>query len=235
MKKYLFTLSTFLQVLLLASSGYAQQVAQKAAQKVAQQAPFHDEISAFLKQDSVQPPPQHAILFTGSSSFHYWKELAKSFPGYMVINRGFGGSSLPDLIRYANKIIFPYHPRQIVIYCGDNDLASSDTVSAKTVYGRFRTLYKLIRSRSRTVNILFVSIKPSPSRKNLMPKMEQANKMIRRFLAKEKNAGFVDVYHPMLTPAGTPIEDLFVGDKLHMNEKGYAIWQKAILPYLMKD
>jgi lysophospholipase L1-like esterase len=201
----------------------------------AQDLPFHNEIAAFERQDSVQPPPQHAILFTGSSSFQKWKELATYFPNYTVINRGFGGSSLPDLTRYANKIIFPYHPRQIVIYCGDNDLASSDAVTSKVVYGRFRTLYKLIRSHSRKVNILYVSIKPSPSRRNLMPKMERANKLIRQFLAKHKNAGFVDVYHLMLNPAGQPTDDLFVGDKLHMNEKGYAIWQKAIQPYLIKE
>jgi lysophospholipase L1-like esterase len=198
-------------------------------------APFHDEIEAFRRQDSVQPPPQHAIVFTGSSSFQKWKDMAAYFPDYPVINRGFGGSSLPDVIRYADKVIFPYHPRQVVIYCGDNDLASSDTVSAKTVYNRFRTLYRLIRSHDKTVSVVFVSIKPSPSRSKLMPKMAQANKMIRRFLGKEKNTGFVDVYHPMLNAAGQPIDDLFVGDKLHMNAKGYAIWQKAIQPYLIKE
>ncbi|MDR3713974.1 MAG: GDSL-type esterase/lipase family protein [Puia sp.] len=201
----------------------------------AQSLPFQNEIEAFKHQDSIQPPPQHAILFTGSSSFQKWKDIAAYFPDYTVINRGFGGSSLPDVIRYAKDIIFPYHPRQIVIYCGDNDLAGSGTVTAKTVYTRFRTLYSLIRSHDKTVSILYVSIKPSPSRAALMPKMAQANKLIGRFLAKQKNAGFVDVYHLMLDPAGQPIDDLFVGDKLHMNAKGYAIWQKAIRPYFIKE
>lgn len=198
-------------------------------------APFYNEIVAFQKQDSVQPPPQHAIVFTGSSSFQKWKDMAAYFPDYPVINRGFGGSSLPDVIRYADKVIFAYHPRQVVIYCGDNDLASSDAITSKIVYSRFRALYKLIRSNDKTVNILYVSIKPSPSRSRLMPKMEQANNMISRFLGKQKNAGFVDVYHLMLDSAGQPMGDLFIDDKLHMNAKGYAIWQKAIQPYLLKE
>jgi lysophospholipase L1-like esterase len=83
-------------------------------------------------------------------------------------------------------------------------------------------------------SIVFVSIKPSPSRRHLMKKMDAANKMIKRFLAKKPNTGFVDVYHKMLKPDGKPIDDIFLEDKLHMNAKGYAIWQKAIQPYLLK-
>jgi lysophospholipase L1-like esterase len=201
----------------------------------AQQPAFYDEIAAFKKQDSIAPPPQGAILFVGSSSFRFWQDLAASFPHHKVINRGFGGSSLPDVIRYAGDIIFPYQPRQIVIYCGDNDLAASDTVTAKLVYDRFARLYTLIRSRMKEVDILYVSIKPSPSRERLMPKMEEANHLIADFLHGQAHAAFVDVYHLMLTPEGHPIDDLFRADKLHMTAKGYIIWQKAILPYLVNE
>src|SRR4051795_2499220 len=97
-----------------------------------QKTPFWDDIQAFKKQDSIQMPPQHAILFVGSSSFTKWTDVQNYFPDYQIINRGFGGSSLPDIIRYVDDIIFPYYPKEIVIYCGDNDLAASDTVSAQT-------------------------------------------------------------------------------------------------------
>jgi lysophospholipase L1-like esterase len=102
------------------------------------------------------------------------------------------------------------------------------------VYNRFVHLYELIRSRLKSVDILYVSIKPSPSRQKLMPRMEAANDMIRNFMAKYSHAAFVDVYHPMLTPQGQPIDSLFVSDKLHMNDKGYKIWQQTLLPYLDK-
>src|ERR1044071_6860521 len=106
--------------------------------------PFWDDIQAFKHQDSGQAPPQHAILFVGSSSFTKWKDVQSYFPKYTIINRGFGGSSLPDIIYYANDIIFPYHPKEIVIYCGENDFAANDTVSTKTVMDRFKTLYGMI-------------------------------------------------------------------------------------------
>jgi lysophospholipase L1-like esterase len=201
----------------------------------AQQHPaFWDEIQNFKKQDSISAPPKNAILFVGSSSFRKWTDAQSYFPKYPIINRGFGGSLLPDVIRYADDIIFPYHPKQVLIYCGDNDLASSDTVSAVTVFTRFQQLFNMIRKRLPGASIVFVSIKPSPSRQKLMPKMEAANEMIKKFLSTKRKTGFVDVYHKMLKPDGNPMDDIFLEDKLHMTVKGYVIWQKEIRPYLLK-
>ena len=198
------------------------------------QPPFWEDIQNFKKQDSVHFPAKNQILFVGSSSFTKWTDVQNYFPGYKIINRGFGGSSLPDVIRYAGDIIFPYHPKQIVIYCGENDLAASDTVTAQTVFNRFKQLFKLIRSKMPNVPVVFISIKPSPSRQRLMPKMEAINSMIKKYLRENKRIAFVDVYHKMINAYGNPIDDIFIEDKLHMNAKGYAIWQKAIQPYLLK-
>ncbi len=196
--------------------------------------PFADEIKEFKKQDGINPPPANAILFVGSSSFRKWTDVSNYFPGYTIINRGFGGSTIPDVIFYAPEIIIPYHPKQVVIYCGDNDLASSDAVTADTVFERFRVLFELIRKGLPGENILFISIKPSPSRIRLKEKMEKANLLIQTYLSLQQHAGFVDVYHKMLNPDGSIMKGIFLEDNLHMNAKGYAIWQKAITPYLLK-
>jgi lysophospholipase L1-like esterase len=196
--------------------------------------PFADEIQEFKKQDKVNPPPSGAILFVGSSSFRKWTDVSSYFPGFTIINRGFGGSTFPDVIRYAPDIIYPYHPKQVVIYCGDNDLAFSDAVTADTVFERFRILFDGIRTNLPGENILFVSIKPSPSRVRLKEKMEGANLLIQTYLSLQQHAAFVDVYHKMLNPDGSIMTDIFLEDNLHMNAKGYAIWQIVIVPYLLK-
>lgn len=195
---------------------------------------FWDEIENFKKKDSIKFPAKNQILFVGSSSFRMWTEVQNYFPGYKIINRGFGGSSLPDVIRYADDIIFPYHPKQIVIYCGENDLAASDTVTAQMVFNRFKELFVLIRKKLPQVPVAFISIKPSPSRQSLMLRMVAANRMIKYYLRKNTRTGFVDVYHKMLKADGKPMDDIFKEDKLHMTSKGYAIWKKAIQPYLLK-
>ena len=199
------------------------------------QPPFWNEISEFKHRDSLHHPPANAIVFVGSSSFRKWTNVQADFPGYTIINRGFGGSTFDDVVRYAGDIIYPYHPKQVVIYCGDNDLAADARVSGHKVFKKFEHLYELIRKHlGNDVDILYISIKPSPSRERLMPEMERANDLIRNFMAERSHASFVDVYHLMLNAQGHPMDELFIGDKLHMNDKGYRIWQQAILPYLDK-
>lgn len=197
--------------------------------------PFWNEIQAFKKRDSIQPPTQHAILFTGSSSFRMWHNVQQAFPNHTIINRGFGGSSLPDVIRYANDIIFSYQPKQIVLYAGENDLAASDTITAQTVLQRFQQLHGMIRKKLPGVPVVFVSIKPSPSRDHIQPKIKEANRLIERFIKQQPHTTFVDVYHAMLGPDGKPRPELFIEDQLHMNEKGYAIWKQKLQPVLRKN
>ena len=196
--------------------------------------PYYNDIQNFKKQDSISFPPKKAILFIGSSSFTFWKDAQQRFPGYTIINRGFGGSSLHHLSYYIKDIVYPYNPKQVVIYCGENDLADSDTVSAATVTGRFITLFHQIREKYPEISIAFVSMKPSPSRERLIPKMAESNATIRQFLKKQKNTAYIDVYTRMLDANGHPRKELFTEDMLHMNKMGYDIWQKAFLPYLEK-
>ena len=195
--------------------------------------PFWNEIEAFKKADSAQLPPKNAILFVGSSSFTKWTDVQEYFPGYSIINRGFGGSQLTDVIRYAYEVIFPYAPKQVVVYCGENDLASPATSAAEVVL-RFKTLFGMIRQNLPNATINFISLKPSPSRQNRFAEFEKANRQIRAFLKTEKNAAFIDVYSAMLDANGNPKAEIFLGDRLHMKPEGYRIWQKIMLPYLKK-
>src|SRR5687768_111872 len=94
--------------------------AQQAQPKQPLAPPFYNDILAFKKQDAQQAPPANGILFVGSSSFTRWRDVQEYFPGYPIINRGFGGSTLPDVIRYSYDIILPYKPKQVLIYCGEN-------------------------------------------------------------------------------------------------------------------
>lgn len=200
----------------------------------AQSPPFWNEIQAFKKEDSMQAPPKDAIVFTGSSSFRLWTGMQEAFPKHRIINRAFGGSTFPDVIRYVDDVIFKYRPKQVVLYCGDNDLASSDTVNAQTVYQRFVHLFTMIRNQLPKTSIVFVSIKPSPSRARLMPEVKRANALIKSFLETKRRTAFVDVFSPMLQADGKPKPELFIEDSLHMNSEGYKIWQRQLEPALRK-
>ncbi|WP_020606695.1 GDSL-type esterase/lipase family protein [Spirosoma spitsbergense] len=196
----------------------------------AQDAPFENEIRAFEKADSATPPPRNPILFTGSSSIRFWSSLATDFPGKPVLNRGFGGSQLSDVMRYADRIIIPYHPKQIVIYAGENDIAAGQT--GQQTFDRFVALFEYIRQKLPKVPVAFIAIKPSPSRRKYFAENDTANRLIKDYLAKQKKARFVDIRPVMLQPNGQPVPDLFRQDSLHMLPAGYERWTKVVKPYL---
>jgi lysophospholipase L1-like esterase len=196
--------------------------------------PYAEDIQAFKKQDSTDFPKPKGILFIGSSSFTNWKDVQEYFPSRRVINRGFGGATLPDVIRYADDIIFPYNPKQIIIYCGENDLASHDSITPAIVFQRFKELYSIIRSKLPKVPIVYIGMKPSPSRRNIFGKVMVANGSIRDFLNERPGDFFIDVYYPMLLKNSEPNGALFTEDSLHMNADGYKLWKSLLEPYLVK-
>jgi len=196
--------------------------------------PYWNDIQNFKKQDSASFPPKNAILFIGSSSFTLWQDVQSYFPGYTIINRGFGGSTLTDQIYYAKDIVFPYNPKQIIIYCGENDFAWDSTVTVTMVFDRFKELFQMIRQKFADIPLAYISMKPSPSRRHLFLKMREANQLIKDYLGSQKNVVFIDVHSQMLTETNQPMPEIFLDDSLHMNAKGYAIWQKAIQPFLIK-
>jgi lysophospholipase L1-like esterase len=200
----------------------------------AQQSKYNSEFQAFKKQDSISQPPTSAILLIGSSSFRKWTDVQSYFPAYPIINRAFGGSTLPEVSAWAEENLTQYKPKQVIIYCGENDLASSDSITPMIVFNRFKQLFKIIRNKAGEVNIAFVSIKPSPIRKKIQLKVEQANEMIRTFLKSRSGTAYIDVYPLMLVKDKAINGTIFLSDSLHMNAKGYAIWQKAMQPYLVK-
>jgi lysophospholipase L1-like esterase len=219
--KWTFKSFTFLVILSLHGNIFAQ--------------PFMSEIKAFRKADSIATPPKNAILLIGSSSFTKWKDVQEYFPEHTMLNRGFGGSSLTDVIYYANDVVLKYQPKQILIYCGENDIAGSSTVNADTVFERFKILYGIIRSKFKKVPIAFISMKPSPSREKYLVTMQKANEQIKSFIEKQKRAAYIDVYHSMYDADGKILNHIFLSDKLHMNAAGYKIWQGIIGPYLVTN
>jgi lysophospholipase L1-like esterase len=219
--KWTFKSFTFLVILSLHGNIFAQ--------------PFMSEIKDFRKADSIATPPKNAILLIGSSSFTKWKDVQEYFPEHTMLNRGFGGSSLTDVIYYANDVVLKYQPKQILIYCGENDIAGSSTVNADTVFERFKILYGMIRSKFKKVPIAYISMKPSPSREKYLETMQKGNELIKSFMEKQKKAAYIDVYHSMYDADGKILTNIFLSDKLHMNAAGYKIWQGIIAPYLVTN
>ena len=189
-------------------------------------------IARFEAADKKQMPQPGGVLFIGSSSIRMWKTLEQDFPGLPVINRGFGGSQIADSNHFAGRIVHPYKPRQIVLYAGDNDVAGGK--SPETVLADFQQFLKTVRAKLPKVRVSFIAIKPSLSRWKLSGKMAMANSLVRDACGKDKRLDYIDIWQPMLDDNGKPRPDLFLGDGLHLNAKGYALWTSIVKPHLAK-
>ncbi len=202
-----------------------------AATKPAAKGPerFESEIAAFEKWDHQNAVPRDAILFVGSSSIRLW-QTADAFPDLPVINRGFGGSTIADVNYFADRIVFKYRPRTIVFYAGDNDIAAGR--APKNVFADFQTFAESVHERLPNARLIFLAIKPSPLRWKMWPKDKTVNDLVKELSQKSPRLTYVDAATPILGPDGQPQKDLFRNDGLHMNLKGYAIWNDLLKPIL---
>ncbi len=198
---------------------------------------FEGEIEDFARQDSLTPAPKDAALFVGSSSIRKWTSLQADMEPLPVINRGFGGSTFPELLYYFDELVLPYQPRSIYVYEGDNDLAMAElNINPEKILETFQVFVNTVREKlPETESIYFISIKPSIARRNLWSQMQEANQLIKAYAAKEDGVHYVDAAATMLQNDGTIKPDIFEQDSLHMNKKGYALWTEVIRPDLMND
>lgn len=195
-------------------------------------APWAAEMDSFAQQDKRTPPPQQGIVFTGSSSVRFWETLADDFPGRPVLNRGFGGSQLADITQHFQELILKYNPRQVVVYSGDNDIAAG--LPAEKVFQAFKKLAERMQHDLPNTGLVYIAIKPSPSRLDLYPQMQAVNTKIRTYCQTDPQFRFVEVGAAMLDANGQPRPELYREDGLHMTPDGYALWKQLVEPYLVK-
>nr|MCU0407560.1 GDSL-type esterase/lipase family protein [Bacteroidales bacterium] len=195
---------------------------------------WEKDISRFEELDSSEYYPASSILFMGSSSIRLWSTLASDMAPYPVIQRGFGGSKLSDFTVYTERIVAPHKCRAIVIFIANDITGSDKDKSPEEVAGLFRYIVKKIRKSHPDTPVFWIAVTPSAARWKVWDKISEAGKLIEDFCLKSENLYYIRTASAFLGASGTPREELFIKDKLHLNEDGYAIWTSIIKKELMK-
>ena len=187
--------------------------------------------AAFAADDEAHPHPAGGVLFVGSSSIRLWSDLESQFHDLpVVIKRGFGGSQLSDCVKHLSRLVLRYRPRTVLVYAGDNDLATGSAPSE--VLHRFTAFADGVHQALPDTEIFYISIKPSPARVALLPQIRVTNALIRDYADREGKVDYIDVFTPMLDASGRPRPELFRADSLHLNTDGYALWKRVIAPHV---
>ncbi|MGD1946826.1 MAG: GDSL-type esterase/lipase family protein [Croceivirga sp.] len=192
--------------------------------------PFTKEVAEIVERnDSIWDKSMETIVFTGSSSIRFWKDIQERFPEKLILNAGCGGSQASDLSHHLNDLVLRYKPTKVFIYEGDNDVFAKK--KPKTVLHTFEDIVSRLLSDDSSRTIVLISTKPSLSRWKLRRKYRRLNKKLKELAIQLPKVDFVDVWQPMLN--GKKVKpDLFIEDGLHMNSKGYDIWYEALKSYV---
>ncbi|MBG6076347.1 SGNH/GDSL hydrolase family protein [Polaromonas sp. CG_9.11] len=188
---------------------------------------WQSSLDAFALADRQQRPASDGVLFVGSSTIRLWSSMSQDFRQLPVLlNRGFGGSTMRDCNALVRELVIQYKPRHVMVYAGDNDLTEGRTPDA--VLRSFANFVHSVRAELPDTRISYISIKPSPLRQALLPRIRQTNTLMAGYVQTVPNARYIDIFNPMLAADGLPRPELFLADQLHLNEAGYWLWQSVI-------
>ncbi|HOQ05426.1 MAG TPA: right-handed parallel beta-helix repeat-containing protein [Anaerohalosphaeraceae bacterium] len=190
---------------------------------------WEETMEQFRRQDALNSFPPDAVLFVGSSSIARWPTHT-CFTEFPVINRGFGGSIYSDITYHAQTVIFPYNPRLLVLYSGDNDPFWGKT--PEQIFEDVRQLLALIRTRLPQTPIILMAVKLSPARIERAADYRRFNAMLRTLAQSDERLFFFDSASVLLNSEGRPDPQYFTDDNLHLNEKGYQVWSDALRPLI---
>ena len=201
-------------------------------QSVQSQFFFQSEVNKIQQRykDKINSNINH-VVFTGSSSIRMWKDLPVLFQNPKIINTGFGGSKASDLLYYLDELVLDFNPSKVIIYEGDNDISSGHKINF--ILKNIKSIIKKIENKNKYVQIILISAKPSIMRWDLRKKYIQLNKKYKNLALKNNNIHYADIWSQMID-SGELKTDIFIEDGLHLNEKGYKIWEKVLCPILKR-
>jgi lysophospholipase L1-like esterase len=193
---------------------------------------WEKEIAAMEAADAQAPPAKGGVLFIGSSTIRLWKTLAEDFPDHKVVNRGFGGSEITDSTHFADRLIFPFEPKQIFLRAGGNDIHNGRL--PREVAADFAEFVRLVHERLPQAEILYIGLSPAPARWGEVDKGRELNRLIREQALEMPRVGFVDADEFTVDEEGRARTELFVEDRLHFSAEGYKLLAEHVRPFLAR-
>ncbi|MYA66400.1 MAG: hypothetical protein F4Y22_03875 [Gammaproteobacteria bacterium] len=211
-------------LLLAGQAGFAQQEIDPIRWEPAMQ--------AFDEQDRASPPPEGAIVLTGSSSIARWNDqAAAALAPLTVIARGFGGSTMQEALYHLDRVALRYKPRAILIYEGDND--TWGRIPEDEIVDNFKQIVAKVHEELPETRVYVMSVKPSVARVDVWPAAQKVNGQLKAVAETDPLVHYVDAVTPFMKADGTVMTDIFIDDDLHFNTLGNLIWGSTIRAALM--
>lgn len=166
------------------------------------------------------------VLFVGHSMFRYWFTMEDDFKEYNILNRGFGGSRLENILANYHKIILPYQPKTIVLINGCNDLTFGD--SPELAFSEFKSLVEKIHNDLPYTKLIVLT---HPSfYYGYFKNLKQYDDLMITYIQSSGWIQLADIREAL--PTTIPdLHSCLLPDYTHLNAKGY----KLLIPIISKQ
>ena len=193
------------------------------------------DVEELVAEAEADPRQDIDVLFFGSSSINLWNGLDEMMAPLQVVNRGYGGSTVRDVLVNFDKVMADYNPKAFVVYI-ENDIAGDPNLdlSIGVLFDHFRLIFKKLSENYPDVPVFCLSIKHSEHRIHLREKQVLFNALMEDYAATIDGLTYVDVNSTLLHPDGSINSALYESDKLHINRDGYLRWTSILKPHLLE-
>ncbi len=178
--------------------------------------------------------PQGGTVLMGSSSIQLWTESEADLGPLHSVNVGIGGSIVSTWFPLVDTLVTPFHPQAVVIYVGANDLHNNHTPPAD-VFTELEQLIRQIHSALPNARLYYVTVYTTGAYPQIRQDDEALNDMVQQLAAQTDYLEYIDCATALLDPQGNVRDDIFLADKVHLNEVGYSIWARTIRSALLAD
>lgn len=171
------------------------------------------------------PVDSSDVLFFGNS-------LTEAFPVSEVFgphckNRGIGGNQTSHILNRIGASV-KFRPGKVFIEGGVNDL--NNGLTADSVAKNYALIIDKVKAISPGTRIYIFSIFPTSMQYDrLNGAIKEVNSRVSN-TCKEKKVQYINVHDSMVRDGR--LDSSLTGDGIHLNNKGYGVWAKAISPYL---
>ena len=192
------------------------------------------DVEELAAKAAADPRKDIDVLFFGSSSIRLWNGLEEMMTPLSVVNRGYGGATVRDILVNYDKLMAHYNPKAFVVFC-DNDICGNEVdLTVSGVLDHYRLLFNRLDQDYPGVPVFFLSWKYSGLRAFMRDTQKLVNDVMADYASSSEQVTFVDVNTTLLQPDGDINQSLFESDNLHINRDGYLLWTSVLKPQLLE-
>ena len=184
------------------------------------------QVRAWLMRRKIGPAD---IVLIGGSSVEYWKSSEDDLQPLISRNFGIGGSTAAQWVRLARELVLPFMPKAVFIFAGSNDL-HLEKVSPDVAFESLKRLFSTLTESLPDAKLYYAGVYLTNRFREHWEADREYNQLAREYAQNCDALEYIDVPAALTGENGESLESIFRKDGEHLNERGYELWRKAVMP-----